>query len=59
MVNRENASKRAESIKQLNQFFAQKISVFICPEGTFNTTHKPLKDFYDGAFRIAIETKNL
>jgi 1-acyl-sn-glycerol-3-phosphate acyltransferase len=29
----------------------------ISPEGTFNMTHKPLKDFYDGAFRIAIETQ--
>ena len=27
----------------------------ISPEGTFNTTHMPLKDFYDGAFKIAIE----
>lgn len=56
-VNREKASKRAESIKQLINFLHQKVSIFICPEGTFNTTHKPLKDFYDGAFRIAIETQ--
>ena len=27
------------------------------PEGTFNETQYPLKDFYDGAFRIAIETQ--
>jgi 1-acyl-sn-glycerol-3-phosphate acyltransferase len=33
------------------------ISIFIFPEGTFNTTHQPLKEFYDGAFRIAIETQ--
>ena len=31
--------------------------MFICPEGTFNMTHKPLKEFYNGAFRIAIETQ--
>ncbi len=30
--------------------------MLVFPEGTFNTTHKPLKHFYDGAFRIAIET---
>ena len=29
----------------------------VFPEGTFNTTHQPLKKFYDGAFRIAIETQ--
>ena len=27
----------------------------VFPEGTFNETGKPLKEFYDGAFRIAIE----
>jgi len=31
--------------------------VFICPEGTFNTTHEPLQRFYDGAFKIAIQTQ--
>ena len=29
----------------------------VFPEGTFNMTTKPLKDFYDGAFRVAIETQ--
>jgi 1-acyl-sn-glycerol-3-phosphate acyltransferase len=57
LVNRENAKKRSESVKHLIYFLNRKISVFICPEGTFNVTHKPLKDFYDGAFRIAIETQ--
>jgi 1-acyl-sn-glycerol-3-phosphate acyltransferase len=33
------------------------ISIFIFPEGTFNETGAPLKEFYDGAFRIAIETQ--
>jgi 1-acyl-sn-glycerol-3-phosphate acyltransferase len=28
----------------------------VFPEGTFNTTHQPLKDFYDGAFKVAIES---
>ena len=32
------------------------ISVLVFPEGTFNETNKPLKHFYDGAFRVAIET---
>ncbi|MEO8412597.1 MAG: lysophospholipid acyltransferase family protein [Ginsengibacter sp.] len=57
LVNRENADKRAESVQELIYFLDNKISVFICPEGTFNTTHQPLKNFYDGAFRIAIETQ--
>ena len=29
----------------------------VFPEGTFNMTSKPLKEFYDGAFRVAIETQ--
>ncbi len=29
----------------------------VFPEGTFNMTHEPLKEFYDGAFRVAIETQ--
>lgn len=56
-VERGNPVQRSKSIKNLLFFISQKISVFICPEGTFNTTHKPLKDFYNGAFRIAIETQ--
>lgn len=56
-VDRENIEARSKSIKSLIRFIQKKISVFICPEGTFNTTHKPLKNFYDGAFRIAIETQ--
>jgi 1-acyl-sn-glycerol-3-phosphate acyltransferase len=57
LVNRESAIKRSESVKHLIFFLHKKISVFICPEGTFNMTHQPLKIFYDGAFRIAIETQ--
>lgn len=57
LVDRTNASKRAGSIKILKSILNRGISIFICPEGTFNITHKPLKEFYDGAFRIAIETQ--
>jgi 1-acyl-sn-glycerol-3-phosphate acyltransferase len=57
LVDRENAKGRLTSVKNLIYFLNRKISVFICPEGTFNMTHKPLKNFYDGAFRIAIQTQ--
>lgn len=57
MVKRDNIRQRSESVQQLKEVLKKRISVFICPEGTFNMTHKPLKDFYDGAFRIAIETQ--
>ena len=57
LVDRETASKRATSVKQLKSVIQKGISVLLCPEGTFNETHKPLKAFYDGAFKIAIETQ--
>ncbi len=56
-VNRDNPEARAKSVQKLIDFISKKISVFICPEGTFNMTHKPLKEFYNGAFKIAIETQ--
>jgi 1-acyl-sn-glycerol-3-phosphate acyltransferase len=33
------------------------ISIVVFPEGTFNRTSNPLKHFYDGAFRVAIEAQ--
>lgn len=56
-VDRGSPEARSKSVQHLIDFVHKKISVFICPEGTFNTTHRPLKSFYDGAFRIAIETQ--
>ncbi|CAN5694461.1 lysophospholipid acyltransferase family protein [soil metagenome] len=57
MVDRTSAEKRAASVKRLSAVIRMGISVVIAPEGTFNTTHYPLKEFYDGAFKIAIETQ--
>jgi len=56
-VDRKNPVNRAKSVLTLKSIIKRKISVFICPEGTFNETHQPLKEFYDGAFKIAIETQ--
>jgi 1-acyl-sn-glycerol-3-phosphate acyltransferase len=54
-VDRSNAQNRAASLRILRSLLSKGISVLVFPEGTFNTTHRPLKDFYDGAFRLAIE----
>lgn len=56
MVNRTDPEKRAESVKTLISIIRKNISVVIAPEGTFNMSGYPLKEFYNGAFRIAIET---
>ena len=56
-VDRSNATKRANSVRILKSVIKKNISIFMFPEGTFNETDNALKDFYDGAFRIAIETQ--
>ncbi|HVM88356.1 MAG TPA: lysophospholipid acyltransferase family protein [Puia sp.] len=56
MVDRSNAYHRARSVRILKSVLQKGISIFIFPEGTFNESGNALKDFYDGAFRIAIET---
>lgn len=56
-VDRSSVENRARSVRVLKSVIAKKISVFIFPEGSFNESSAPLKDFYDGAFRIAIETQ--
>ncbi|HET9055957.1 MAG TPA: lysophospholipid acyltransferase family protein [Chitinophagaceae bacterium] len=56
-VDRSNAEERARSVERLKSILNKGISVFLCPEGTFNMTNQPLKEFFDGAFRIAIETQ--
>jgi 1-acyl-sn-glycerol-3-phosphate acyltransferase len=56
-VDRSSAENRARSVRVLKSIIKRGISIFIFPEGTFNETHQPVKDFFDGAFRIAIETQ--
>lgn len=57
MVERGDPEKRAKSLRQLKSVLNKDISIVIAPEGTFNMTHNPLKEFYDGAFKVAIETQ--
>ena len=57
LVDRRDAERRAKSVRALKAAIARGISIFIFPEGTFNESKQPLKDFYDGAFRTAVETQ--
>lgn len=56
-VDRSSAENRAKSVRILKSVIRRGISIFIFPEGTFNESDEPLRSFYDGAFRIAIETQ--
>lgn len=55
-VDRGSAGNRAKSVQLLKSILRKGISVLVFPEGTFNETGNALKEFYNGAFRIAIET---
>ena len=55
-VDRSSPANRSNSVRILKSIISKGISVLVFPEGTFNTTTEPLKDFYEGAFRVAIET---
>lgn len=56
-VDRSSSENRIRSISILKSLIQRGISVLVFPEGTFNTTGRPLKEFYNGAFRVAIETQ--
>jgi 1-acyl-sn-glycerol-3-phosphate acyltransferase len=58
MVDRSSPTKRAQSLRNLKAALHKKISIFIFPEGTFSMTmQQPLKPFYNGAFKLAIEMR--
>ncbi len=57
MVDRSSLESRRRSIMEMREKLKNGISIFIFPEGKMNRTTQSLTDFYDGAFRIAIETQ--
>lgn len=57
LIDRSSKESREQSVAMLKKDIANGQSVLIFAEGTMNQTEKPLADFYDGAFRIAIETQ--
>lgn len=56
IVDRSSAMSRARSVVALKQNLAAGYSIFIYPEGSRNKGDEALATFYDGAFRIAIQT---
>lgn len=56
VVDRSSAMSRARSVVALKQNLADGYSIFIYPEGSRNKGDDVLGPFYDGAFRIAIQT---
>lgn len=57
LIDRKNKESRARSVEELKIDLARGQSILIFPEGTMNKTEADLAEFYDGAFRLAIETQ--
>lgn len=55
-VNRKDEVSRARSLEKMKQSLQDGISIYLFPEGTRNKTNEPLKKFYDGAFKLSLET---
>lgn len=57
MVDRSSVHSRTRSMRLMWRVLHKEGNIIIFPEGTFNETTSTLKEFYDGAFRLAINTQ--
>ncbi|MFN0082427.1 MAG: lysophospholipid acyltransferase family protein [Ferruginibacter sp.] len=57
MVDRNKENSRTKSYEAMRATLKKGIHMCIYPEGTRNRTGNPLKPFYDGAFKLAIDAK--
>ena len=57
LVNRKDDKSRVKSYDAMKKVLEAGMHMCIYPEGTRNRTAEPLKQFYDGAFKLATETK--
>ncbi len=57
LVNRKDERSRIKSYEAMKKVLASGMHMCIYPEGTRNRTAEPLKQFYDGAFKLAADTK--
>ena len=58
IVDRKNDQSRKTSFEEMKRVLDSGLDMLIYPEGTRNKTSEPLKSFYDGAFKLAVETQN-
>lgn len=56
LVDRKSDESRRKSYEEMKRMLAIGLDMLIYPEGTRNRTGDPLKSFYDGAFRLAVDT---
>lgn len=56
-VDRNNPASRERSLSKLIGYLQDGHSIVVAPEGTRNDTEEALLPFYNGAFRLSIETQ--
>ncbi len=56
LVDRSDKKSRLQSFRLMKEVLNTGMHMCIYPEGTRNKTEMPLKEFHDGAFRLAVET---
>lgn len=57
LVDRGDNKSRLKSFEDMREVLRNNMHMCIYPEGTRNRTSEPLKPFYDGAFKLAVDTK--
>ncbi|MEP7144477.1 MAG: lysophospholipid acyltransferase family protein [Ferruginibacter sp.] len=57
LVDRNDNRSRLKSFEDMKKVLRDNMHMCIYPEGTRNRTREPLKPFYDGAFKLAVDTK--
>jgi 1-acyl-sn-glycerol-3-phosphate acyltransferase len=57
LVDRKDSRSRQASFEEMKYVLNHGLDMLIYPEGTRNKTSAPLKSFYDGAFKLSIETQ--
>ena len=57
LVNRKSEISRRRSYDNMMQVLKKGMHMCLYPEGTRNRTSEPLKPFYDGAFKLAVDAQ--
>jgi 1-acyl-sn-glycerol-3-phosphate acyltransferase len=57
IVDRKNDQSRKTSFEDMKRVLDSGLDMLIYPEGTRNKTSEPLKSFYDGAFKLAVDAQ--
>ena len=57
LVDRNDKNSRRDSFKKMKEVLNLGMHMCIYPEGTRNKTQLPLKEFHDGAFKLAVENE--